>query len=192
MKGEPIEELNDGIECFKDELMADEMAVKRVEVAVINFGPVNMVNDFQTADEFQPKELKSSGHTPMGEAIEKGIEMIKKRKAIYKENGISYYRPWIFLITDGAPSDKWHRAANLVKEGEEDKSFMFFAVGVKGANMDILRQISAREPLKLKELRFRDLFTWLSHSLSMLSSSNPGEMVNLENPASPEGWAVAD
>lgn len=192
MKGEPIAELNDGIVCFKDELMADEMAVKRVEVAVINFGPVNVANDFQTADEFQPKELKPSGHTPMGEAIERGIEMIKKRKTVYKENGISYYRPWIFLITDGAPTDKWHNAAKLVKEGEEEKAFMFFAVGVKGANMGILRQISDREPLKLKELRFRDMFIWLSHSLSTMSSSNPGEMVSLENPASPEGWAVAD
>lgn len=192
MKGEPIAELNDGIVCFKDELMADEMAVKRVEVAIINFGPVNVVNDFETSDVFQPPQLKSSGHTPMGEAIEKGIEMIKKRKEMYKGNGISYYRPWIFLITDGAPTDHWHKAETLIKEGEEDKTFMFFAVGVKGANMDILRRLSIREPLRLKELRFRDLFTWLSNSLSMLSSSNPGDAVPLENPASPEGWAVAD
>lgn len=192
MKGKPIDELNKGIVCFKDELMADEMAVKRVEIAVINFGPVNVASDFKTADDFECPVFESGGHTPMGAAIEKSIDMVRQRKEMYKENGISYYRPWIFLITDGAPTDRWHRAAEMVKKGEEDKSFMFFAVGVEGANMEILRKISVREPLKLKELRFRDLFTWLSSSLSYVSCSNPGEIVELNNPASPEGWAVVD
>lgn len=192
MKGKPIEELNKGLICFKDELMADEMAVKRVEIAVINFGPVNVICDFQTADEFECPNLQAANHTPMGAAIEKAIEMVQERKDEYKENGISYFRPWIFLITDGAPTDRWHKAADMIKQGEEEKSFMFFAVGVEGANMDILRRISVREPLKLKELRFRDLFTWLSNSLSSVSCSNPGEAVRLENPASPDGWASVD
>ena len=192
MKGEPISQMDEGIVCFKDELMADDMALKRVEIAVVTFGPVHVASDFETADVFQPPKLKATGHTPMGEAIEKSIEMIRQRKDVYKQNGISYYRPWIFLITDGAPTDHWHKAAKMVNEGEDDKSFMFFAVGVEGANMEILRQISAREPLKLKDLRFRDLFTWLSNSLSLVSCSNTKDTVILENPTSPEGWAVID
>jgi uncharacterized protein YegL len=192
MKGSPIDELNDGIVCFKDELMADEMAVKRVEIAVITFGPVKLVSDFQTADVFQPEILKASAHTPMGAAIEQGIEFLKKRKDVYNQNGISYYRPWIFLITDGAPTDNWHRAANLINEGEKTKSFMFFAVGVEGANMKILQQLSVRDPLKLKDLRFRDLFTWLSNSLGSVAHSVVGDPVPLSNPTSPEGWAVVE
>ena len=35
----------------------------------------------------------------MGEAIETGLEMLESRKQTYKQAGISYYRPWIFLIT---------------------------------------------------------------------------------------------
>ena len=189
MKGNPISQLNDGMVCFKDELMADEMAVKRIEIAVITFGPVSVVNDFQSADVYQPSEFKAGNRTPMGAAIERAIEMICQRKEVYKGNGISYYRPWIFLITDGAPTDHWHKAAAMVKEGEEAKAFMFFAVGVEGANMKVLSQISVREPLKLKELRFRDLFVWLSNSLSSVSCSNPEEQVKLSNPVSPEGWA---
>jgi uncharacterized protein YegL len=192
MKGEPISELNEGLVCFKDELMADEMAVKRVEIAIMDFGPVNVVSDFQSADLFQPPVFKASGHTPMGEAILKGMELIKKRKEVYKQNGIAYYRPWIFLVTDGAPTDHWEKAAENVVDGEEEKAFMFFAVGVEGANINILRRISVREPLKLKELRFRDLFLWLSNSLSMVSHSDVGDQVKLQNPASPGGWASTD
>jgi uncharacterized protein YegL len=66
---------------------------------------------------------------------------------------------------------------------------MFFAVGVEGANLEILAKISKRDPLRLRGLRFRDLFAWLSNSLSSVSRSNPGDNVTFENPVAPEGWA---
>jgi len=71
MTGEPIRELNAGIINFKDELMADSMAVKRVEVAIVTFGPVRVETDFQTADVFQPPTLIASGDTPMGAQFSK-------------------------------------------------------------------------------------------------------------------------
>ncbi|MCX5962225.1 MAG: VWA domain-containing protein [Cyanobacteria bacterium] len=186
MQGAPIQELNNGLVTFKDELFADSLAAKRVEVSIITFGPVESVVEFQTAENFYPPVLQAGGDTPMGAAIEIALQSLEQRKNVYRSNGISYFRPWIFLITDGGPTDEWQRAAMLLREGEQQKSFAFFAVGVEGARMDILRQISVREPIKLQGLKFRELFQWLSSSMKSVSQSVPGTEVPLSPPS---GWA---
>ena len=185
----PIDELNAGLLSFREELMADELAVKRVELSLVTFGPVRKLTDFQTPDLFRAPKLAAEGDTPMGQAIEKAVEIVRDRKGAYRLNGISYYPPWIFMISDGEQTDDWRRSAELVRAGEMSKSFAFFAVGVEGANFDVLNRISVRQPLKLSGLRFREMFMWLSSSLSSVSRSSPGDDVALENPTAPDGWA---
>jgi uncharacterized protein YegL len=191
MGGRPIEELNEGLQAFQHELMTDSLAAKRVEVAIVTFGPVQVQTDFTTVQNFNAPHLSTTGDTPMGAAVEHAIEMVRDRKNIYQSNGISHYRPWIFLITDGTPTDSIERAAQLVREGEARKSFMLFAVGVEGADFNKLKSLSVREPLKLKGLQFRELFQWLSASLSSVSKSKPSDLPPLPNPTAPDGWAVA-
>jgi len=185
MAGQAIAELNNGLVTFKDELAADSLAMKRVELGIVTFGPVRIETPFTGASSFYPPNLQAQGDTPMGAAIHQALEMVKARKQEYRANGIAYYRPWIFLITDGGPTDEWKSAAAAVREGEAGKQFAFFAVGVKGANMDRLAEISVRAPLSLDGLKFRELFQWLSSSLQRVSQSTPNTEVAL---APPTGW----
>ncbi|OWK40211.1 vWA domain-containing protein [Fimbriiglobus ruber] len=190
MNGPPINELNAGLVTFKDCLAADALAMKRIEIAIVTFGgTVQTACDFTTIEGFHPPTLTAGGDTPMGTAIAQAVSMIRQRKDTYKAHGISYYRPWIFLITDGGPTDAWASAAAQVKQGEASKSFLFFSVGVAGANFDVLKQISTREPLQLQGLEFKKLFLWLSQSQSSVSRSNPGDGVPLTDPTGPKGWA---
>jgi uncharacterized protein YegL len=185
-----IDLLNEGVRAYHADLMGDSLAAQRVEVSVITFGgSVQTVVPFVTANEFTPPTLVANGETPMGAAIMQAIEAVSERKQMYKLNALHYYRPWIFFITDGEPTDVWKAAADKVRVGEKNKAFAFFAVGVEGANFDVLQQISARKPLHLKGYSFREMFVWLSQSQRSVSHSNPGQedQVKLTSPA---GWAT--
>lgn len=186
MSGERIRELNEGLITLKETLAADSLASKRAEIAIVTFGgTVSIVQDFITAEHFQPPHLTASGNTPMGQAIVTGLGMLASRKSTYRAEGISYYRPWAFLITDGGPSDDWQPAAEMVKQGEAVKSFAFFTVGVENADLGILANIATRAPVRLKEANFHDMFLWLSQSMQSVSQSSPDDKVSLP----PLGWA---
>ncbi|NCJ07520.1 VWA domain-containing protein [Synechococcales cyanobacterium C] len=186
MAGPPVKALSHGVGVFKEEVQRDTKAALSVEVALITFGPVTLVEDFVTIDQFTPPELVADGFTPMGEAIHYAIDLLEDRKETYKSNGIQYYRPWIFLITDGAPTDEWQSAAQRLQAGDTDGKFCFFAVGVEGVDMEKLKQIAPphRPPVLLNGLDFRSLFVWLSSSMKRVSSGRVGDMLALP----PVGW----
>lgn len=186
MRGDKLRQLNEGLHHFKEDLASDPLAAARCEIAVVSFGPVRQVMDFTSAGHFVPPYLEAASDTPLGAAVTQGLELLRRRKEVIRQSGVGLYRPWVFLITDGAPTDGWRHAADEVHRGEANKAFAFFSVGVEGADLDMLRQLSAREPLKLSGLKFRELFQWLSASLKSVSQSTPGDKVTLP---SPSGWS---
>ena len=127
MSGSAINALNQGLQTFKDSLTQDDLASRRVEIAIVTFdSKVNVVQDFVTADQYEPTSLSAGGATAMGTAIVTGLDMVQNRKTQYRENGITYYRPWIFMITDGEPQGEAKeiidQAAQRIKTEEENKN----------------------------------------------------------------------
>jgi uncharacterized protein YegL len=206
MEGQPIRELNKGLMELDQALKSDPLASLRIEVAVITFGgtvsaldvkgtgeygiPFDAGKTFVTVDQFYPPMLETGGDTPMGEAVLKALSLINDRKEIYKYNGVDYFRPWIFLITDGKPNDKdWEIAAKKIVEEQERKAVLFYAVGVEGADMNTLAEfLFESKPYRLKGLAFQELFQWLSKSLLAVVQSRPDGQI----PSPPEeGWGPA-
>ncbi|MBW4632550.1 MAG: VWA domain-containing protein [Iphinoe sp. HA4291-MV1] len=189
MQGIAIDSLNQGLQSFKEELIKNSLAARRVEVAIVTFDShVNVVHDFVTADQFSPPILTAQGLTTMGTGIHKALDLIADRKVQYRANGIAYYRPWVFMITDGEPQGEFEdvieQASRRLQEDEASKRVAFFSVGVDNANMTRLSQIAVRTPLKLQGLNFVEMFVWLSASMSAVSHSKVDEQVALP----PIGW----
>jgi uncharacterized protein YegL len=191
-----IQQLNEGLKLFKEEILKDDLASSRVDVAIVAFGDgVKAVHPFSSIQDFIPPQLDANGNTPMGEAILYGIDLIEKRKSIYRNLGVSYFRPWIFMITDGEPTDMkpgdstWVNVKSMMEDCEKNNKLVFFSVGVEPANMERLKELMppSRGPIKLREGNFREMFRWLSNSQEKIVKSDikPGEMVKLE---APTGW----
>ena len=189
MGGAAIDALNQGLLAFQNDIRNDALAQRRVEVAIVTFGDggVQIIQEFITAGKFEAPILTAGSGTPMGEAIHRGLDMLRDRKAQYKANGIAYYRPWVFMITDGRPTDEWRMAAQRVHAEEEAKALAFFAVGVAGADIQTLSQIAKRQPVMLQGLNFVEMFVWLSRSQQRVSASKVGEQTALP---SVSGWAM--
>jgi len=177
MEGDRISQLNAGVMTFKQEVERDPTASLRVEVAIISFSnSVSIIQDFITIDDFIPTQLSAKGLTAMGQAIEVALDMLEERRAIYRDNGIASYQPWVILITDGEPTDSWKSAAIRVRQAIADRKVNFYVIGVQDANMNILREIASPNvpPVMLQGLKFQELFKWVSASLRRVSSSKVG------------------
>lgn len=196
MDGVNIASVNQGLATFKEEVMADEVASKRVDLALVTFGEqVTVVQDFSSIETFDSPELKAYGATPMGAGILEAIELLERRKQQYKDAGIDYYRPWLFLITDGEPTDMqpgdstWTSVVKRVQDGVSAGKFTFFAVGVEQAKMDLLQMIAPPKmpPVYMREKKWKELFNWLSKSQQKIGASKPGDQVKLDDVS---GWGT--
>ena len=193
MYGDKMNQLNGGIATFAQELKADQLASLRTEVAIVTFGSGSaMPQDFVTADRFNPPTLVANGVTEMSAGINLALDKIEERKQMYRDNGIDYYRPWLFLITDGAPTETpevVNAASERLKQAENEKRVAAFSVGVEGADMDLLTEISPRRPLMLKGLEFSGMFVWLSQSMSRVSASRTDDEIELDTEGL-QDWAA--
>lgn len=179
MSGSKLNSLNDGLEVFARAVSSDAMALKRVEAAIVSFGPVQVDQDFATLDQISLPRLLSGSDTPMGAAVDKALDLVEARQAKYKANGIPSYTPWVWLITDGCPTDSWKSAAKRMQSLDKKGKIMGFGVGVDGADTGRLGQFTARPPVKLKETRFEEMFEFVSKIMSTVTHSRPGEKIGI-------------
>lgn len=180
MSGARIAELNAGLAQFQHELHGDALSRRRVEVATVAFGHEELQeHDFILADRYVAPPLTAGGNTPMGAAIDRALTLLEARKAVYRTHGLATYRPWFILMTDGGPTDSWRPAAHRLRTAEQAQQLTSFAIGVDGADFQVLRQCSARTPLRLKGHSFREFFLWLSASMRRVSGSRVGDTTRL-------------
>ena len=179
MSGAPIAELQEGVDVFMQEILADECARYSVEMEVITFGGrverTMPFTSFADALDCRAPALEADGFTPMGEALQLALGELHARKEFYKLRGVPYYQPWLVLMTDGAPNDEWQAAVAETRRIAEAKGLYVLAVGIgPHADMSLLSQLcpTGQEPVRLRGLRFKELFRWLSATVRECTRSS--------------------
>ncbi len=197
MSGKPIEELAAAVTQFSQDLKEDPMVAAKVDIGVITFNEVVQWSDFVNSSEFSPPQLHAEGGTNISFAMQVSLDMCERRKDIYRENGISYHRPWVILITDGYPDhdepEKIQELQHRLKSAEENRRAAAFTIACGDNSQELARWLTDnitppnRPAKRTREANFKELFKWLSNSQIALSKSSPGNRVELP---STDGWEI--
>lgn len=199
MAGASIDELNRGLVEFGEALAEDSLAFGRTEVCVISFNSsVHTEIGFRPASGYQAPILSAGGLTSLNEAIEVGLDAIESRKTEYRNQGVSYYRPWLFVLTDGVPTDidKEAYVKYRLRQYITDKKVVYMPMGIgAGADTNKLQEYypedtKAKIVLKANASSFKEAFVWLSQSLSVVSQSDPNISNQVNLPPTPSTITV--
>lgn len=190
MRGGKIHGLEAGVKAYRDYLLRDEMAKDVVETCIITFDDEpHLLHAFSNVEQMPELHLQAKGWTALGAALDKALTEIEDRKRYYRQEGIDYYRPFLVVITDGAPTDmkgkqRFEEYMAKIQEGSRAKKFYPIFLGTKSADFDRLKRLvgDAGAVVGVDDARFEELFQWLSRSVSGLKDSKPGDRIELPDP----------
>jgi len=189
MSGEPIAELQKGIETFFEAIKSDEIAKTSAEIAIVTFdSSVQTLLDFRSIDVQEVPNLHTSGCTNMGRGVNRALDLLEERKEQYRNAGVDYYQPWLVVMSDGYPTDDISTASERISQLVEHRKLSVFPIAIANADTTVLSRLGGgRSALRLNGLRFSEFFLWLSKSVARVSQSTPGESVAL--PGGLDSWA---
>ena len=180
MRGEPIRELNAGLNKFKDVVCENERARCMLDVAIVRFDvEPQVVQEFTPISEMEGINLPADGTaTNYAPAIDKALEMVVERARHYKKF-VPPHKPWIIFVTDGAPSDNIINVAKKINDLATKGKVNFFSLGVGDYQSEPLHALSPDKVVRLKDKDFSKFFEWVGESMYAVSTSAPGDSINV-------------
>jgi uncharacterized protein YegL len=172
-----IGSLNRGLEQLEKTVKATPLLRRQLLIAVVRFSEdVEVVSDWTEAANFTAPRLEARGTTAMGKGMAKAWEMVNGIRAELKSRGIQHTRPWLFLLSDGSPTDDWTSVAAESRQHCVEKRAVVwpFLVGDGDANSAATLHQFAREDMSVYQLeaaKFADIFEWLTTSLGAVANS---------------------
>jgi uncharacterized protein YegL len=188
MSGDPIQAVNQGVKALVAELNTDPFALETAHLSVITFeSTAKQVCPLTELPAFQPPNLVASGATQLGAALNLLAQSFDKEVQKASDTQKGDWKPLVFLMTDGMPTDNWKQAANELKQ-KKPANIIACAAGVH-ADEKVLKEVT-NSVVKLNDLQPDTLgayFKWVSQSIKQTSQSvaqvmADNEPVNLPPP----------
>lgn len=169
MTGEPITSVEEGVKKLVNALRSEPQALETAFLSVITFETTaQQVVPLTDLISFQEPHLKAQGTTSLGAALEllAGKLDSEVKKTTLEEKGD--WKPLVFIMTDGQPTDNWSKGADEVKKR---KATVVACAAGFDADTSVLKQIT-ESVIQLKSSNANDIaafFKWVTASVTMSS-----------------------
>jgi uncharacterized protein YegL len=196
MAGPAIEAVEKGVRTLVDSLKGNPLALETAYLSVITFSrKAEQVVPLTELMHFQPPRLSVRAGSALGAAIRLLVNCLRKEVVKTTATTKGDYKPLVFLLTDGQPTDDWDAAARILKTANNPKIANLYAIGCgPDVDPDVLRQVSDIV-LMMNDLSpegFKKFFVWLSASVQTASMKLEGATGPIDMPALPDGIDVPD
>jgi uncharacterized protein YegL len=141
MLGEPIEAVKTGLQTLVSALRQDPNALESAHLSVITFDTeARQIAPLAELADFKVPEIKAGGTTALGAALSLLAECIRRDVVKGSETRRGDWKPLVFLMTDGAPTDNWKRGREALA-AVQIATLVACAAGPK-AKTDVLRELT--------------------------------------------------
>jgi uncharacterized protein YegL len=192
LQSDGIAQLNAALQQWRTELLRQQQLMRIGEIAIVTFGDrhIRVIDPSGRSDQapsdpfvpvrdFNPPTLTAGGVTPMVEALEYAFKLVATKKQALRTAGVPLAnRPLVYLITDGAPTDadgrltdRWRTLVPVIRQHEAGRHLLFFALGVRGADITVLQGLAPQSALLLADLEFTRVLQFVSTSIETANTA---------------------
>ncbi|TWF40594.1 uncharacterized protein YegL [Chitinophaga polysaccharea] len=171
MSGEPIEAVKNGVQMMIHSLRQNPQAIETAFVSIITFDTTAIqVIPLTDLASFQMVDLKARGVTAMGAALHLLADKLQNEVASTTPEQKGDWKPLVFIMTDGGPTDDWQRGHNKLKA--VNKGLIVGCAAGHGADDTVLKQIT-NSVVRLDNADSESIskfFQWVTASISTTST----------------------
>lgn len=167
MHGEAIEAVKNGLQILLSTLRQDPYALETAYLSIISFDTTaKQLVPLTELAAFQAPEIHASGTTQLGEALSMLADKIEQEVNKTTADTKGDWKPLIFIMTDGSPTDDWKKGIDRLKQV---KTGVIVACAAGNAvDTSVLKQITevVVELATTDSNSIKAFFKWVSASVS--------------------------
>ncbi|HWV68692.1 vWA domain-containing protein [Chitinophaga sp.] len=171
MNGEPIEAVKNGVQIMINSLRQNPQAIETAFISIITFdSSAKQVVPLTDLASFQVVDIKASGTTALGEALQLVSNCIDREVAKTTMEQKGDWKPLVFIMTDGIPTDNWQSGLSAFKQRKV--AYTVACAAGSGADTAVLKQIT-ENVLSLDTADSQSIarfFTWVTASIGVTST----------------------
>lgn len=171
MNGEAIEAVKNGIQIMISSLRQNPQAIETAWISIITFDAnAKQIMPLTDLASFQMVDIRATGTTALGEALTLVSNCIDRDVAKTTTEQKGDWKPLVFIMTDGLPTDNWQQG--LVEFKKRKVAFTVACAAGHSADTKILKQITDNV-VSLDTADSQSIskfFTWVTASIGVSST----------------------